>query len=72
MQMTRNQPKTFQNRRFFQELNNVAFAEHPAKVIRQTLVLTGSLPLDLRHIFFAIAVGLPQSQLALVTTNFYP
>jgi len=68
MQMIRNQPKTFQNRRFFRELNNVVLAEQPSKVIQQTLVL----PLELPHIFFAIAFGLLQSQLALVTINFYP
>jgi len=72
MQMIRNQPKTFQNRRFFRELNNVVLAEQPSKVIQQTLVLTSSLPLELPHIFFAIAFGLLQSQLALVTINFCP
>jgi len=72
MQMTRNQSKTFQNRRFFPERNNVTLAEQPSKVIRQTLVLTGSLPVESLHTLFAVAVGLLQSQLALVTIKFYP
>ena len=69
MQMTRNQPKTFQNRRFFRELNNVTLAEQPPKVIRQTLVLTGSLPVESLNTSFAVVVGLLQSQLALVTIS---
>jgi len=32
MQMTHNQPNTFQNRRFFRELNNFTLAEQPSKV----------------------------------------
>ena len=36
------QPKTFQNRKIFRELNNVTLAELPSKLIRQTLVLTFS------------------------------
>jgi len=58
MQMTRNQLKTFQNWRFFRELNNVTLAELPSKVVEQTLVLTGSLPIESLHTLFAVAVGL--------------
>jgi len=44
MQMTgRNQPQTFQNRRFFRELNNVTLAELPTKLLQQTLASTCSL-----------------------------
>jgi len=32
MQMTRNQPKTFQDRRIFLELNNITLAEQPSKL----------------------------------------
>ena len=72
MQMTRNQPQTFQNRRIFRELNNVTLAELPSK-LRQTLILSCSLRVESLHTSFAVAVGL-QSQLALVTitTKFYP
>jgi len=39
MQITRNQPKTFQNIRVFRELNNVTLAELPSKLIGQTLFI---------------------------------
>ena len=39
MQITRNQQKTFQNRRIFRELNNSTLAELPSKLTGQTLVL---------------------------------
>ena len=38
MQITRNQPQMFHNRRIFRELNNVTLTELPSKLIRQTLV----------------------------------
>jgi len=41
MQMSRNQSKTFRNLRIFLELNNVALAELPSNIIRQTLVSMG-------------------------------
>jgi len=72
MPMTRNQPNTFQNRRFFPELNNFTLSEQLSKGRRQTLVLTGSLPVESLHTLFAVAAGLLQSQLALVTIKFYP
>jgi len=73
MQITRNQPNTFLNRKIFRELNNITLAELPSK-LRQTLVLTCSLRVESLHILFwvAVAVGIRQSQLALVTTKFYP
>jgi len=61
MQMTRNQPRAFQNRRIFQELNNVTLAELSPILIRQTLALTYSLLVESLHILFPIAVGLLQS-----------
>ena len=72
MQITRNQPKPFQNRRIFRELKCVTSAELPSKSIRQTLVLTCSLRVESLHTLFAAAVDLLQSQLAVVTTEFYP
>jgi len=42
MEMTRNQPTTFQNRRIFRELKSVTFAKLPLKLIRQILVSTCS------------------------------
>ena len=72
MKITRNQPKTFQNRRIFRELNSVTLAELPLKSTRQTVVLACSLQVESIHTLFAVAVGLRQSQLALVTTKFYP
>jgi len=39
MQITRKQPKTFQNRRIFRELSNARLSELPSKLIGQTLVL---------------------------------
>jgi len=72
MQMTRNQANTFQNRRFFRELNNFTLAEQTSKVIRQTLVLTCSSPVESLHNLFAVAVGLLQPLLALVTIKLYP
>jgi len=72
MQMTHNQPTTFQNGRFFQELNNFTLTEQPSKILRQTLILTGSPPVESLNNLFAVAAGLFQSQLALVTIKFYP
>jgi len=72
MQITRSQPKTLKNRRIFRELNNVTSAELPSKSIRQTLVLTCSLRVESLHTLLAVAAGVRQSQLALVTSKFYP
>jgi len=59
------------NRRISGELNNVTLAELPSNIIRQTLVLTCSLRVESLHTLFAVC-GSTQSQLALVTTKFYP
>jgi len=61
MQMTRNQPKTFQNRRIFRELNNVTLEKMPSKLIRQTLFLTCSVRAESLHTSSSAAVGLLQS-----------
>jgi len=61
MQMTRNQPRAFQNSKIFHELNNITLAELPKIFIRQALILTCPLRVESRHTFFAIAVGLLQS-----------
>jgi len=56
MQMTRNQPNTFQNRRIFRELNNVTLEEMPSTLIRLTLVLTCSLRVESLHTLFAMVL----------------
>ena len=61
MQMTLKQPKTFQNRIIFRELNTVTLEEMPLKLKRQTFPLNCSLRVELLHTLFAIAVGLLQS-----------
>ena len=67
---SRSQPKTFQNRKIFRELNKVTLAELPSKLTRQTLVLTCSLRAE--SLFVCnITVSLPQSSLALVTTKIH-
>jgi len=60
MQMTLNQPSTFQNRMIFRELNSVALEEMPLKLIRETLALTCSLRVESLHTLSAIAVSLQQ------------
>ena len=75
MQITRNQPKTFQYRRTFRELNNITLAELPSTLIGQTLVLNCSLPVESLHTLLVcstVSVGLLQSQLAPVTNKFCP
>jgi len=58
MQMACNQPKTFQNRGIFQELNNATLGEMPSKIIRRTLVFTCLLRVEPLYTLFAIALGI--------------
>jgi len=61
--------KLSKNRRIFREMNNVALAEPPSKLIRQTLVSTCLLRVESLHILLAVTFGPLQYQMALVTPN---
>jgi len=61
--------KLSQNRRIYRELNNLALAELPSKLMRQTLVLTCSFRVESLHTLIAVTFGLLHSQMAIVTPN---